>query len=63
MSGILAGCPHCLWNVETIRVVARGGKRATLSQELQAVVHNTDGVIRWMATGFFVVFVVLSVKL
>lgn len=32
-------------------------------QELPAVVHNTDGVIRRMATGFFVVFVVLSVKL
>lgn len=74
ISYILLCHRSCVWNTgslpslscgmwKLLEVVACEGKRATMFQELQKVVHNTDGVIRWMATGFFVVSVVLSVKL
>lgn len=50
-----------MWKL--LEAVACEGKRATMFQEWQEVVSNTDGVIRWTVTVFFVVFVVLSVKL
>jgi hypothetical protein len=51
-----------MWKL--LEAVACEGKRATMFQELQEIMNNTDGVIRWTVTGFsFVVCVVLSVKL